>query len=315
MGAHHSMLIDKVEGVTLHGVCDLLPEKRERALKEHPGIKTYSHIDEVLADKDVDVVSVVVPHNIHAKLAIQVMNAGKHAITDKAICLTVKDLYEMMAVRDKNSVLLSTFHNRRWDPEFITIQKLVNENTIGRLYHIDINITDWGMPGGWRKDRPQMGGWMFDWGAHNVDQILLLAKSKPTHVYAFDHYRMENSCSVEDFVECHITFDNGITATSLVSYISYMNKPRYQVIGEFGGLEQKQWEQPITMRTKVGGIMSDVSVPLQRGDWTSFYENIRDTILGKTELAVKPEQLLPQIAISEAAYKSIATKQVVIPEW
>src|SRR6266478_458982 len=88
MGAHHSRLINEIAGLALYGVCDLDEIKRNKALAENPGIVTYDRYAEVLMDPQVQCVVIVTPHNVHAEMAIAAMNAGKHAITDKAMCLT-----------------------------------------------------------------------------------------------------------------------------------------------------------------------------------------------------------------------------------
>src|SRR5436309_1119534 len=94
MGAHHARLVQEVEGLALHGVCDIAPKQLARAEHDHPGIKAYVRLDEVLADRAVEVVVLVTPHNTHAPLAIASMEAGKHVVVDKAMCLTVRDARE-----------------------------------------------------------------------------------------------------------------------------------------------------------------------------------------------------------------------------
>jgi len=311
MGAYHARLIEEVEGLTLRGVCDMDAGKRERAASEHPGIKTYAAYDEVLKDREVDVVVIVTPHNVHAEMAIAAMDAGKHAITDKAMCLSVKEAEAMIEARDRNKVLLSTFHNRRWDGDFLTVQKILSEGLIGRLYHIQSCVTGFGRWGGWRAEREPMGGWLFDWGAHTLDQILLLANSSPKHVYAFLHYRYDDPSTVEDYVNCTVTFESGLTATTVIAYINRIAMPRWYVLGEKGTLQGDDFEKPIHVKGSFGGVEGDLSVPLIKGDWKSYYQNIADVLAGKGELIVKPEQLVPQIAIAEAAYRSIASRQVV----
>src|SRR5207245_2621956 len=99
-------------------------------------------------------------------------------------CLRVAEAGKMIEARDRNDVILTVFHNRRWDREFLTLQHVVAEGLLGRLYHIESCVTSYSRVGGWRADKPQMGGWLFDWGAHTLDQILLLADSRPIHLHA-----------------------------------------------------------------------------------------------------------------------------------
>ncbi len=311
MGSWHAKLIHAVDGLALHGVCDLDAAKREKAVGEYPGIILYEGYEQVLADSGVDGVVIVTPHNVHAEMAIAAMDAGKHTVTDKAMCLMTDEARAMIAARDRNGVLLSVFHNRRWDNDFVTVRKILDEKMLGRLYHIQSCVTHWGQLGGWRRDRAAMGGWLFDWGAHTIDQLLLIEPSKPMHVYAFEHYRYDDPASVEDYVNCTITFESGLTATTVISYIHRLQMPRWQIMGQRGALIAEDFSKPVQIKTEVNGLEIDISVPLIKSDWKCFYQNIADTLAGREELNVKPEQLVPQIAVAQAAYRSIATKQVV----
>ncbi|NLH99812.1 MAG: Gfo/Idh/MocA family oxidoreductase [Chthonomonadales bacterium] len=311
MGWHHARFIEATEGLELRGVCDVAPERLQKALGEHPAIKPYSNYDDVLADPDVDGVVIVTPHNTHAELAIRGMNAGKHTITDKAMCLSVAEAEQMIAARDRAGVLLSVFHNRRWDGDFLTVRQVLAEFQLGRLFHLQSCVTDWGKPGGWRRDRAAMGGWMFDWGAHTVDQILLLAGAKPVSVYAFCHYRFDDRSSVEDYINCTITFDSGFTATTVIGYLNMIPMPRWYAIGEYGALQVDGFETPARVRKLWEGAPKETEIPLAPSNWGAYYANIAAYLAGREELEVRAEQLVPQIAIGEAAYRSIETGQAV----
>ncbi len=306
MGWHHARYLEATDGLSLRGVCEVSPERLAKAVGEHPGIVTYTDFDSVLADRDVDGVVIVTPHNTHAELAIRAMDAGKHTITDKAMCLSVDEAQRMIEARDRAGVILSVFHNRRWDGDFVTVRRIVAEYQLGRLYHIQSCVTDWGKPGGWRRDRAAMGGWMFDWGAHTVDQILLLAGAKPISVYAFSHYRYDDPASVEDYINCTITFEGGLTATTVIGYLNMIPMPRWYMIGEFGALHAEGFDTPVHVRKLWDGKPQEHEVPVDKTDWAAFYANLAAHVAGREDLAVRPEQLVPQIAIAEAAYRSIA---------
>jgi scyllo-inositol 2-dehydrogenase (NADP+) len=311
MGAHHAKLIKEIEGLELAGVCDVEEAKREKALAEHPGIKTYANYADVLSDGEVDLIVLVTPHNTHATMAIASMDAGKHTITDKAMCLTVDEARAMIAARDRNRVLLSVFHNRRWDSDFVTVRKIIDEGVLGRLYHIQSCVTYYANIAGWRTDRAAMGGWLFDWGAHTLDQLLLIEKSPVKTVYAFAHHRFDEPTSVEDYVNCTLTFESGLTATTVVGYLNRIPMPRWYIMGQHATLQADDFEKPARIQGSFHGLTGEMAVPLIKTHWKSFYENIADTLAGRAELEVKPEQLVPQIAIAQAAYRSIETQQVI----
>lgn len=315
MGAYHARLIREVEGLELWGVSDLDASRRTRAQQDFPGIRTYTTYEEVLNDRHADGVVIVTPHNLHAEMAIAAMNAGKHAITDKAMCLSVEEARAMFTARDKNGVLLSTFQNRRWDSDFLTVQAILHEGWLGKLYHIQSCVTSYGHIGGWRAKREWMGGWLYDWGAHTLDQILQLECSRPLHVYAFAHARSDEMDAVEDYIHCTVTFESGLTATTVIGFLNKIEMPRWYIFGEDGTLQADDFQKPIRVKTKLKSIDTELSVPLIKGDWKDYYVNIAEVLRDKAELIVKPEQLVPQIAIAEAAYRSIEKKQVVHVEY
>jgi predicted dehydrogenase len=314
MGWHHARYIEATPGLVLRGICEVAPDRLAKALGEHPAARPYTSYRAVLDDPDVDGVVIVTPHNTHAPMAIEAMNAGKHTITDKAMCLSVAEARAMMEARDRSGVLLSVFHNRRWDGDFMTVRRILGEFQLGRLYHLQSCVTDWGQPGGWRRDRGAMGGWLFDWGAHTLDQILLLAGSKPVRVYAVAHHRFDATHgpegpapadTVEDYINCTITFEGGFTATTVIGYVNVLPMPRWYAIGEFGALQADGFETPVRVRKLWNGAPQDSEVPVEKSDWSRFYANVADVLACRADLEVKPEQIVPQIAIAEAAYVSV----------
>ncbi|MBM3493297.1 MAG: Gfo/Idh/MocA family oxidoreductase [Armatimonadetes bacterium] len=231
------------------------------------------------------------------------------------MCLSVAEARAMIEARDRSDVLLSVFHNRRWDGDFMTVRRILSEFQLGRLYHLQSCVTDWGQPGGWRQNRAAMGGWLFDWGAHTLDQILLLAGSRPTRVYAVSHRRFTDPAgpeprpsaeAVEDYISCTVTFANGFTATTVIGYLNMIAMPRWYAIGEFGALQADGFETPVRVRKLWEGAQTDVETPVAKSEWGMFYGNIADALAGRAALEVQPEQIVPQIAIAEAAYRSIA---------
>jgi predicted dehydrogenase len=232
-------------------------------------------------------------------------------VTDKAMCLTVEEARSMLAARDRARVLFSVFHNRRWDSDFLTVRKIVGEGLIGRLYHIQSTVTGSLLWGGWRTLRKESGGWMFDWGAHMIDQTLLLTADTPKSVHAFIHHRFQDPCEVEDFVSATVTFAGGVTATLIVGNINRLLMPRWYVMGETGTLQCDTFDTPIRVKSECRGLEGETVYPLLKGEWDSFYRNIGEVLAGTAELAVKPEEMVPQIAIAQAIYRSVESGEVV----
>jgi len=153
----HAYLIDRTEGLNLYAVASRDPERRARAYADYR-VRTYATLEELLGGDGVDLVVVATPHDVHAELAIQAMDAGKHVVVDKVMCMNAGEADEMIRARDRNNVVLSVFHNRRWDGDYLTVREILSEGLIGTPFLFEVGIVRYRRPGGWRSQKAHMGG-------------------------------------------------------------------------------------------------------------------------------------------------------------
>ena len=102
MGNHHARSMQETEGIECVAICDLDSSRTEAAKSDHPHVRTYNDVEKLLKDDEIDLVTVVLPHNLHAPIAIQALNAGKHAITEKPMCITLAEATEMIETARAN---------------------------------------------------------------------------------------------------------------------------------------------------------------------------------------------------------------------
>ena len=180
MGQLHLTSMAKNEGVEVAAVCELDPALRQAAEEDFPGIKTYSRIGTMLRNANLDLVTIITPHNTHAKLAVQCLNAGVRVVCEKPLAITSAEVKRMQAAAKKNKVMISTFHNRRWDGDFVVLRDLIlKEQIIGRVFRIEAGFYGYGEQGTWwRSNRKISGGAIYDWGAHFTDWILNIVPEK-----------------------------------------------------------------------------------------------------------------------------------------
>jgi predicted dehydrogenase len=327
MGKYHANLIRKAPDLKLVAACDSNAQLLEERTKDLPGVAKYSSMDQLLADERVEGVSVVLPHVMHAEVATRFLKAGRHVVLDKPFCLTVADGRRMIATARAERRLLSVFHNRRWDVDYVTLQGLVDGGKLGKLRYLESRISGPNHVGGgwrWRAKRATMGGLLYDWGAHLIDQAMFLFKSRPVRVYGFPQrdFPPTPECDVEDRMQALIHFEDG--AVALVAWAMACPAPMPRFIAEFehGGVRvehliqgypgKKEERQGIVMWSpdpKQKGRFSKAFVPYVKADWVSYYRNIGAALRGKAELAVKPEEALKHVAVNEAAYRSAKTGQ------
>lgn len=285
-------------------------------------MRLYSTIDQLLCDDEVRLVVIATPHDTHAHMAVQAATAGRHVVVDKVMCLTVSEADEMISAARAAGVVLSVFHNRRWDGDFLTIRRALAAGLLGRLRLAEIGIWGYSPSRGWRAERSHMGGLLFDWGAHLIDQAMLLFGGPPEAISAWSQFDRPET-DVETYARCEMRFAGRALATIEVSKTSRIGKPHWFLVGDKGALVkhgvdpqeaallrgrlEDAVEDPANcarLTTEYAGTTAEIALETVRGDWTAFYRNIADVLLEGAELAVKPEEIRRVVAVLEASARS-----------
>ncbi len=260
----------------------------------------------LLADDVVDICVVVTPHNTHARLAIQCLEAGKHVIVEKPMCFSYREAEKMIQAARANDCMLTVFHNRRWDGDYMAIKKAIDDGLIGEIFHIEAYFGGWEKPRNWwRSDKQISGGAFYDWGAHFLDWVLgLIPEARMTHISGFFHQDVVwQQMTNEDQVQAIIRFDTGCVADVQMSSVAFVSKPRWRILGTKGAIED--WSGgSFTVYTQVKGYPAQMEVDYQEGQWPEYYKNIAAHVTRGTELVVKPEEAARTIAIMEYAERS-----------
>ncbi len=328
--AFHTYLTGLADGLQLHGIAARSPEVQQAATADHPEARIYASLDEMLEDDDVQLVVLATPHYTHHDLAIQAMDAGRNVVTDKVMALNAREAEEMIAAAQRNKVMLSVFHNRRWDWDYLTVRKVIEDGLIGEPYLYQAAIMGFGGPRGWRGNKALSGGIMYDWGAHFMDQALQLVPVPVKSVYCDIIYRDVWPIDIGNHGVIRMTFENDVRYEIEIGNLAAAPKPRWYVMGDAGtlikyGLDPQ--EGPMNQRrieeaeespetyARVVTVQDrqrhEQVIPSVRGSWKSYYQNISDVLNKGAELIVKPEQVLQVMRVYDAAMESARTGTVV----
>ena len=312
MGKAHADSMIKA-GMQMVAACDLDPKRMEQAANDFPGIRTYTKVDDIINDKEIDLVAVILPHNLHAPIAVQAANTGKHVVVEKPMCISVAEADEMIQAAKANKVMLSVFHNRRWDGDFRKIRELIQEGLIGEVFHIEACMGGMRDPGTWwRSDKAISGGAMFDWGAHIIDWILHFIPQQVAGVDGYYHKRRWTQNTNEDHTELVIRFEGGETAQVEISSIAAASKPRWRILGTKGAIVMNDW-RTIEVTVDHQGHMAKFEERVPDSDWEAYYANVGGHLMRGEELVVKLEEARRIISIIEAAERSSAAKATAKP--
>jgi len=231
----HAPLISSVDGLELAAVVE---RSTDRAAERYPGLKTYRSIDELLADDSIDLVVVSTPPGTHFEAARQILEAGKNLVVDKPMPTSSAEISELITLATARGTLLAPFHNRRWDSDFQTINKLILDGSMGRLVYLQSAFDRWS-PGStrrpWKDDPTQGGGILLDLGTHLADQALVLF-GKPEAVSA-EIARERDGEGSEDFFTLRLRYP-GLLVTLSSNCLSALPRPRFHLRGTKGNFRK-----------------------------------------------------------------------------
>ena len=156
-GRGHAHRIDHAEGMALAAGCDPSPEARE-AFAGTFGAPACEQVSELLAMDWVDGVTVAAPSQLHARLAIQALEAGKHVLVEKPFALNAAEAERMVAAARSAECVVAPFHNRRFDPDFLLVREALEVGCLGPIRRIHSFVGGPSPMTGWRTRRDRAGG-------------------------------------------------------------------------------------------------------------------------------------------------------------
>jgi scyllo-inositol 2-dehydrogenase (NADP+) len=332
MGGWHCQHALQSDVVRLAGIYDIKKERSE--LAESRGIHAYSSLEEVLADKTVDLVTVATPNDVHREIVIKALEAGKNVICEKPVALSSEDLQAMIDAAKKSGKIFSVHQNRRWDVDFLAMKKLYRSGDIGEVFNIESRIHgSRGIPSDWRGKKEYGGGMLFDWGIHLIDQILQIIPDKISTVFC----RLDNITNkeVDDGFKLELMFETGKRAYIEVGTINFIALPRFYMQGTSGTALITDWREnckvtkckhwheseviPVqtaagltkTMAPRDSITVDEYELERPHSDVHDYYRNFVKAIDGEEVQFVTHDEMMLDIKVIEAAFESARLGQVI----
>lgn len=330
--AFHCPLIRRQAEMRLHGVVARDPKIRDEAVAAW-NVRGFAHLDEALDDPVTDLVVIATPHDSHAALAVRALEAGKHCVVDKVMALSTAEADRMIAARDASGRMLSVFHNRRWDWDYLTLKDVLARGRIGRPLLFESSVCRYASPRSWRGRAIAAGTILHDWGAHLIDQALGLGLGPCRRLSAWVTPAPWPGVDSGGHGRIVLEFDDVLFQTE-TSRICRLDRPRWWVVGTDGGYVKsgvdpqeealrdgdldRAWEPPGNLgllRTESDGAVVETSVATVRGSWDAFYANIADHLNGRAPLAVTAEEAREVVRVLDAAGRSTAEHAAIEGPW
>lgn len=192
IGAEHAAWLAAARGIRAVAAADITPARQ--ALARERGLAACSDVDDLLADPRVTAVLVSTPTAMHFEHARRALSAGKHVLVEKPMALDLAQGRQLAEEAERRGLVLSVFHNRRWDVDYLTVRQAVASGALGKLINVESRLGQFSSCVGpaakeyrpnWRNEAHLGGGGLYDWGSHFVDQIWrLMHPAKPLRVFA-----------------------------------------------------------------------------------------------------------------------------------
>ena len=234
----HAPLIAATDGLVLDTIVTTNPERRQQARAEFPDVRFADTADAVFERADAfDLAVIASPNKTHVRYAQAALQAGLDVVVDKPLAATAAEAHELAALAEQHGRVLSVFQNRRWDNDFLTVQRLICDGVLGDVWRFESRFERWRPEpkGGWREsgDPEEIGGLLYDLGSHVVDQALVLF-GPVEQVYAESLVRRPWATADDDtFIA--LTHANGVRSHLYVSSTAAQLGPRLRVLGSRAG--------------------------------------------------------------------------------
>ena len=323
-GRHfHAPLLASAPGCDLLGVVTTSPQ-RQALVREHLGRPSFASLRE-LADAGAEAVAISTPVDTHVPLTQEALRLGLAVVCDKPFSPDAASARETVELARSSGLVLAAYQNRRWDSDFLTVRRLVDEGRLGDVRRVESRFERFRPDGG---PGAAGGGALLDLGSHLVDQALLLL-GPATAVYAERHVGGDG---LDDDVFVALTHAGGAHAHLWASWRQGAPGPRFRVAGTagayvVGGLDGQEaalvaGESPATLGDRWGvepesawgrlhrGDAGEV-VPPERGAWDGFYPAFAAAVRGEGPVPVDPADTVAVARVLDAARASAASGQVV----
>jgi len=338
-GAWHGRELLKIpETAQVIGTFDIREERQESARKL--GFNPYPSFQSLLDDKDLELVTVATPNDLHENQVIALLNACKNVICEKPVTMSSESLEKMIAAAERNRKLFTVHQNRRWDEDFLVAQKIIKDNTLGDAFLIESRVHgSRGIPSDWRNRKERGGGMVLDWGVHLLDQMLMLVPDRKI-VSVFTELTYITNINCDDGFRVILTFEDGFRALVEVGTSNFIALPRWYITGENGtavienwGLDGKivmisNWEdrekvssisdwvekdaKPVvtgagltkTLDPRTADTIKEYQLPRVKTDVHDYYRNVQDVIRNGAVPIVTHTQMRRVVKLMEAVFRA-----------
>lgn len=324
----HAPFITAAAGIELVGVVARSGQNQQAVVKDLPGVTVFPSLTAMLAAGEIDAVTITTPPATRHDLVLEAIAAGVHVVADKPFAPTAQAAQDMQNAAYRAGVILNIYHNRRRDPDVLTLRSLIQTGRLGRLTRLhtimDQDSAD-------TLETGPTGGLLRDLGSHMIDQHLVLL-GPVTAVHA----TLDTTTRFGDETDCGffvwMLHADGRTSTASATKLNHSSTRELRAYGEKGSYiatstdvqaqdlfaGRRPVDDPegwgIEPKESWGTLATDegrVTVPSVQGSYTSFYEDFARAVYGHGPQPVPSADGVRVLRVLDAARESARTGRIV----
>ena len=317
----HAPLISGTPGMTLAAVAS---SDENKVHADWPAMPVVSGPERILNDPNIDLVVIPTPNATHFPLAKAALEAGKHVVVDKPFTVTLSQARELEALAKSGGRLLSVFHNRRWDSDFLTVKALINEGLLGEVGYFESHFDRYRpqVHNRWREQGGPGSGIWYDLAPHMLDQVVNLF-GLPVSMQVDLAQLRPGSQSTDYFhavlawpqrrVVLHGTLVAAAETARFIihgsrgSYVKYGLDPQEERLKSGERLPQEDWgydmRDGVLTRAEGEDIIEESWLTLP-GNYPAYYAAIRDALNGSGTNPVPASQAIQIMELIELGLES-----------
>lgn len=226
----HAYPLHRLESTEIEAVCDIEPDALKSASQLF-GCDGYEDYHELLKRDDIDVVHILTPHYLHAPMAIDAANAGKHVLLEKPMSISMEQAKAVIEAGKRNKVTIGVISQNRYNAASVAIKKALTDGSLGKVIGQRV-ILSWAKPAEYYLNSDWRGTWDKEGGSLMIDQaihVMDLARwfigEEIQSVQASIGNRDHPEVKTEDTAEGLITYRNGVKSVFFATNNFTYNAP------------------------------------------------------------------------------------------
>jgi len=333
----HAPLIAADPAYSLDAIVTSDPQRARTAAERYPDARILPAPEDLfaLAD-DLDLVVLGTPPATHFDLAAAAIAAGLHVVVDKPFVTNSGQGEELIRLAAQAGIVLTVFQNRRWDADFLTLRRLLQDRAIGEVYSFESRF-EWWRPegfGNWRDTTPVTGagGILHDLGAHLIDQAIQLFGPVAESYGETARHGTPEAAGAEQEAFVSLLHESGVRSRLWMNGAAAQVGPRFHLLGSAagytkGGLDGQEPAldagvlptdpayglEPESSWGRLGIDGSTTAVPAERGAYPDFYRLLAHAVAGGGPLPVDPAESLQVLRIIEKIHALNPPAPVQVP--